>query len=381
MSYHINIYTETSSLENIWDAYLAPDSNMRLHLLQDVATSKIRHLEPLYIQVTDAQQQTVALLYAQILRIVPQFINLESLSNILMFATKTLLTCKNIKLLVLGHLFRHDDNYMHFASAISLAEKQEIIQACIETLSEKYKTKATFLKDLPADIATGFKEQDSYNRFKNDVGMQLQIPAEWQSFEDYEQALKHKYVQRLRKTKKAFKNVTVKELSLQEIEVEKESLFGLYQQVCKNQNITLGLLNADYFVAFKKSMQHQLVVHAFYFENKMVAFSTAIFKGKVFDMNYIGIDYSYNSKLQLYFNMLFYFVEQAITRQCEHLFLGRTALEAKAIIGCKPVTLCGYYKINNGFLSRITTWFTNKESTEQGEQWKDRHPFKSEYYA
>jgi predicted N-acyltransferase len=353
-----------------------------LHLqdLQTVLQSNIEAVKPYYVQVVDDKNQTIALVYGQILRILPKFININSLNSSLMWLTKTLLSCKKIQLLVVGHLFRHDAPYMHFQVAITEQEQGQIIQDIIDALEKKYSTTAVFLKDLPKHIGEQFINEPGYNRFKNDVGMELQIHPSWNTFTDYEQALKHKYVQRLRKTQKAFTAVQIKELSLEEITTQKQEIYNLYFQVCKNQNITLGLLNADYFIAFKKSLQENLIVHGFYLENKLIAFSTAILKDQTLDMNYIGFDYSLNSKLQLYFNMLFFFVQQAIERNCKHLFLGRTALEAKAILGCTPVTLCGYYKISNGFLSRATNWFTTKESDEQGELWQSRHPFKSEYY-
>ncbi len=353
---------------------------MLLNDLHTVTVSKIDAVTPHYVQVVNEQGHTTALLYIQVLRILPKFINLNALHSSLMWLTKTLLTCKKIELLVLGHLFRHDAPYIYFSEEQNEDEHKEIMQEALSALEKKFDTTAVFLKDLPKHVAETFINKEGFNRFKNDVGMELKIDTTWHDFSHYEQALKHKYVQRLRKTQKAFKNVTVKELSLQDIGLQQQDIYNLYLQVCKNQNITLGLLNADYFVQFKKSLQSKLVVHGFYFENKMIAFSSAIWQHNVLDMNYIGFDYAHNSKLQLYFNMLFFFVQQAIERKCTSLFLGRTALEAKAILGCTPVTLCGYYKINNGFLSRTTQWFTNRESTEQGELWQSRRPFKSEYY-
>jgi hypothetical protein len=61
--------------------------------------------------------------------------------------------------------------------------------------------------------------------------------------------------------------------------------------------------------------------------------------------------------------------------------LGRTALEAKAILGCEPAYQYGFYKLRHP----IVNWFFKKVSAgfrEQiGEKWKDRHPFKSQFYT
>ena len=95
-----------------------------------------------------------------------------------------------------------------------------------------------------------------------------------------------------------------------------------------------------------------------------------------YDMNYIGFDYAYNQQLGLYFNMLFCCVQNAIAQGSHTLILGRTALEAKAILGCHPVPIKGYYKINNFIFRAITKQFTNRTATQQGQLWMNRHPFK-----
>jgi hypothetical protein len=98
-------------------------------------------------------------------------------------------------------------------------------------------------------------------------------------------------------------------------------------------------------------------------------------------MNYIGFDYAYNHSHNLYFNILFHCLENAMANQCHTLILGRTAPEAKAIMGCQPDYRFSYYKLRNV----IVNWFYRMVSgyfrEQQGEAWKSRHPFKSSYYA
>jgi hypothetical protein len=97
-------------------------------------------------------------------------------------------------------------------------------------------------------------------------------------------------------------------------------------------------------------------------------------------MNYIGFDYAINQSHSIYFNILFHCLEQAILSGSHTLVLGRTALEAKAILGCEPAYQYGFYKLRHP----IVNWFFKKVSAgfrEQiGEKWKDRHPFKSQFY-
>ncbi len=93
-------------------------------------------------------------------------------------------------------------------------------------------------------------------------------------------------------------------------------------------------------------------------------------------MFYIGFDYAENARLQLYFNILFFAVEQAISLRAPQLILGRTALEAKARLGCKPRYLQTFLFIRNPVLRAWVARMQGRFSAGEGE-WEDLHPFKA----
>lgn len=43
-----------------------------------------------------------------------------------------------------------------------------------------------FLKDIPAEIATGIQTDSSYIAMQDDISMELKIPEHWKSLGDYE---------------------------------------------------------------------------------------------------------------------------------------------------------------------------------------------------
>ena len=95
----------------------------------------------------------------------------------------------------------------------------------------------------------------------------------------------------------------------------------------------------------------------------------------------IGFDYALNSSLNLYFNILFYCLEHAISLGRKKLVLGRTAPEAKAILGCEPDYRFSYYKLRNVIVNWFYQMVAGYFKEQQGDSWKDRHPFKSSYYT
>jgi hypothetical protein len=65
-------------------------------------------------------------------------------------------------------------------------------------------------------------------------------------------------------------------------------------------------IKSDLSCFVKKALNNNYKVCGYFFENELVAFSSAIEHDGEYDMNYIGFDYALNNQLHLYFNILFH---------------------------------------------------------------------------
>jgi hypothetical protein len=108
----------------------------------------------------------------------------------------------------------------------------------------------------------------------------------------------------------------------------------------------------------------------------LIGFTSFIERGDQLEFHYIGIDYDYNHTHSLYFNMLFDGVEKAIMAGKKELELGRTAREAKANLGCRPVYFNDFIRIKSKTARLLADWIGGRFQTAMGEEWKNRHPFK-----
>src|SRR5690606_12072974 len=160
-----------------------------------------------------------------------------------------------------------------------------------------------------------------------------------------------------------------------EVRQEKAIIYQLYNNISQKQTVRLGILNADYLPLLKEQFPEALKVWMVYEEGTPVAFFSAWLHASAFDMFYIGMNYSRNEELQLYFNILYFSVEQAIAFRKEKLILGRAALEAKARLGCKPRYLPTYLYIHNRLLRTFVNGIQQNVNNGEG-AWEDRHPLK-----
>ncbi len=384
MQLSFKVYHSLEELPSSWDDALLEDNALhssKIGVTELANTPDIKHY---YVQGFCPNSTLVFQAYAQQLQVHSNQFNLAG-NALKKWFIRTSIDIAKPKMLVAGNLFRHDVQMIQFYKrSVTALDRSRIVEQAINYMMKYTKSHGVFIKDIPKQIAKYFLTKKEYQHMDNDISMHLDIPTSWQSFDDYQNALKRKYRNRAKSTRKNFGDLSVRTLSLEEIVSYKKEMHGLYKQVTKNQVVSMGELGEDFIAELKKSLVEKYQVTGFFIhendKEKMIAFSSAIIHDGVHDMNYIGFDYSLNQKYSLYFNMLFHCVECAIGNRCSKLLLGRTALEAKAIIGCEPDYLYTFYKLKSRFLNEIVKNITKRFETRLGEGWENRHPFKADYY-
>ncbi len=377
MELRFSVYNSVADLPIKWSEYIKDDSVCKG--IDIIEKSNLPDLKNLYV-VTFLQNEPVFASYFQLLTVKPHHFNISNRK----FQQRLLSTALRIvkpTLLVSGNLFRHDMLFYYFINnELSVELKQRIYKATNDYIIDYTNCSGIFLKDVSASMSHILEADESLINMPDDVSMEIILPKHWQSFQDYEKDLKHKYLQRCRKIRKSLEQIEIKEFNQELILQYSEEMERLYLQVTQKQLVSMGKINGQFFIELKNTLKESFKVCGFFIDGKLIAFSSAILHHDEYDMNYIGFDYAYNQSHSLYFNILFHCLESSIKHGSQKLILGRTALEAKAILGCQPDYRFSYYKLRNvvvnWFYKRVASYFREA----QGEKWKDRHPFKSAFY-
>jgi hypothetical protein len=358
-----------------WDELVPPLHFLTREQIEITEQSALPDLSYTYA-IAFAGGKAIGVAYLQLLSVSEKHIDTQQLSLPQKFAWQAIRTIARPKLLVAGHLFRHDICSYYWDESIDVYNAFILYREIIETALRQTHAHAVLIKDMPTQLGTYFQHHaPEFLLLRNDISMELNIPVSWNDISDYEKALKHKYAQRYRKVTQAFKGVEIKELTAQQVEINKKEIYELYLQVSNKQKVRLGLISEDFLPLLKKQHENMLKVWGIYQEGKMIGFLSAWVKEHVFDMFYIGFDYNRNADLQLYFNILFYSIEQAIKHRKKKLILGRTALDAKARLGCKPNYLNTFLYIRNKLVRNRILLYQHNTSVQEG-AWEERHPFK-----
>ncbi len=371
------VYTNSRDLPVAWDSFIPKEHFLQREALAVTEQASLPRVSFLYVLINDASGQPLAASYFQLLSIHHSHINEKKLEAWQQLSWKGFTALAKPKLLIAGHLFRHDVESFYYDKSLSAFDAYQLYTKAIDKALRTSCASAVLIKDTAPELVTYFQHYaPQYMLLRNDISMEMNLPPEWETLADYEKALKHKYAQRFRKVRTLWSQLSIQELSATEVKDKQAELFKLYNQVTENQQVRLGYLSPEYLPQLKQHYDSQLKVWAAYDDSdKMVAFFSAWVKDEAFDMFYIGFDYARNNELQLYFNILFFSIEKAIEYRKTKLILGRTALDAKARLGCKPRYLNTFVYISNRWLRTIAMRLQQSNTTSEGE-WESRHPLK-----
>jgi hypothetical protein len=371
----VSVYTKVADLPTGWDGVLQADHPLHSSILAVYEAVQLPDISSYYTIYGDPAKP-VAIACFQMLKVRPRHLNTSLLQGFQALLIPRVLGLLKPSLLVAGHLFRHDIVSFHAQAGMSTIDAFRAYEQMIAAAGAQSCAVAILVKDVPQNLVPYFQNYaPQYMQLRNDISMQLQVPGEWRSFDDYAAALKHKYAQKLRKVRGSLAAVRIQELDMEAVDMQASKIHELYLQVSKHQVFSMGMLNERFLPELKRFYGDRLKIWAFYEGETMVAFASAWLHDAAFDMFYIGFDYERNAELNLYFNILYFSIEQAIAQRKPLLILGRTALEAKARLGCIPHYLSTFLNVRSPYLRRLVAGKINNQHQQEG-AWEERHPMK-----
>lgn len=288
-----------------------------------------------------------------------------------------------MRLLTCGNNFVSGEHAFLFKEKLPKAEEFKVIEDLIEQVSSKEKLRgkvsAVMVKDFESPVlqkAKCFFNRDKYIEFSVEPNMVVDIPANVNSVTEYISLFSKKYRNRAKSILKNAAQLSIKTLTEDELRKENKNIYRLYEEVFNRAKFKLVKLPENYFLECKQNFGDKFTVTTFYYQDRLVAFTSGIdLTEDVLEAHYIGFDYEINKEIDLYQNILYNFLEQAIARKKQKLNLGRTASEIKSTIGARAQELTCYIKPQNTVSRVVLKPFM---SFLQPSDWVPRNPFKEE---
>lgn len=178
------------------------------------------------------------------------------------------------------------------------------------------------------------------------------LKLRWKSFDDYCNSLRSDYRNRL---KKVFRRSDM--LRIRFIDNKKEfdeTYYRMYLNVLNNSATKIETLSREYFCgeAFK--------IFAAELEGRPVGFVQLLENGGELIFEFVGLDYDYNAKYQVYHRMLYEIVRYGISNGFESIDFGQTADDTKLKLGCRYEYLYAWLRHSNAVINFLCKKFAPK---------------------
>ena len=286
-------------------------------------------------------------------------------------------------LLIGGNLLLTGRYGVHFCQSLPQTEQayfmEQVLKAVQQTLDQAgTKVRVHLLKDYPTDPYETLKDQfqqKNYHPFAMQPCMYVPIRPHWKIFDDYLADMSSKYRVRVRRARKKGQALVKRELSLEEIRACESQLYVLYKGIADGAGFNAFLLHPNYFSALKQRLGDHFRLTAYYLEEELVAFRTLIYNHHELDAHFLGVSDAHNRPHQIYLNILYDLVEDAIEAGVHRLDFARTALEIKSSVGAIPEEMTCFFKHRNNLSSKLIQLVF--DSFNPKEEWQPRSPFKA----
>ena len=288
---------------------------------------------------------------------------------------------EHITIMFCGNVFLSGEHGIIICDEVDKSKVIYAIGAEIDQLIKKTKPlHAVFIKDFVEESRTltdNFQEFD-FIPMHVEPNMIISISPEWNSFDDYKNSLKSKYRIKVNKADSTSASLEAKLFSGKDFETYKDELQQLYQNTIDNANFNAQVLNLDTYIKLRETYQNDFIVKAYFYNDRLVGFLSALANNHHLDAHFIGLDYSLNKSHAIYPRILNDYVRIGIEKKAKYINLGRTASEIKTTIGAEPVELTCYIKHKRPFINSLLKPFVRRI---QIKDFKQHYPFKTKKEA
>lgn len=268
-----------------------------------------------------------------------------------------------------------------FDKKIKVEEAHTVLLNVVDIISKEEKLARTISAILIKDFHAPLKpkklfEDEKYSAFFVEPNLVVEIPDGIDSVNSYIALFSKKYRNRAKSILKSLGTIEVRCLNKDEIRLHEKQLYKLYESIFEKAKFKLIKLPKDYFSRVKDIYETEFTIKTYFRDDKIIAFASSfLMPDKSLEAHYIGFDYELNNQFNLYQNILYAMIDEAIKNKITTVNLGRTAAEIKTTVGAKAENLICYIKPQNTISKLIQKPFI---SFLQPAEWIPRNPFKEE---
>ena len=379
------IYNAVNELPDTWDKLSSQDIFLKTTFLRGLEEAIPSNITPFYLGVFKSEKLVGIAIIQRVEMYVDDVFRRTSSNTFKQLAKRLVSKIVKGNALVVGNLMHTGQHGLFYIQEeISQDDYLNTIARSLKDLSKRIKNKYNkkiriiafkdyFEDDSIHNSSAFFKAQNLY-KVQVQPNMIFSVLDSWKTPQDYISAFNKKYRNRYKTARKKAADLECKELTLEFLEENSESVFELYETVSNNARVNSFKLPENHFLSLKQRLQDNFKVFGFFLNNQLVGFYSLILNNDTLETYFLGYDKALQHQHQMYLNMLFNMASFGIQNGFKRIVYARTAMEIKSSIGAKPNTMHIYLKHTNNFIANTVLKCIVKYMNPI-QKWEERHPF------
>jgi hypothetical protein len=175
-----------------------------------------------------------------------------------------------------------------------------------------------------------------------------ELEAGFADLQGYRAALRAHYRNDMRRSERKFRAAGLRVVHLHDVEairrVYTPDVHRLYEAVVARSPVKLEVLPVGFFRELVGQFPGLVTLTTVYDGDRIVAFNWGLADGPVYHYLFCGVDHAAGRDADLYFNLMYHQLDEALRRGPRRIQVGQTADEFKARLGCRPAPRYFYVK-------------------------------------
>jgi hypothetical protein len=328
------------------------------------------HFSPVYV-VAKIDSIVVGILYAQIFKL-----NSQKIKEYIRHGNSVLTSFNRVKLIFaeflslrvcfMGNLFMSNECSFYFKEQLKPQEFSKLLQEICVFSGSKFVMIPEFFNDIIPEKNLNFSP------IYVEPDMHMKILNKWTHFDDYTNDIQSKYKKKLRKVLSNSSSLKIIDLKIEDLKLYESQISSLFNNVFYNSSFNATKFKPYFFDHFMQNGIN-ISVQGYFFDDKLVGFSSSIVHQNMLYVYFMGLDYNLHKSFDIYSKMLYDKIKYAIDHRLDLIKFGRTASEFKSNFGAIPQCNKAYVYSNSYLLARLLNPFINMIKPKI---WNQRNPFK-----
>lgn len=240
--------------------------------------------------------------------------------------------------LLCGLPFSAGQSHLAFAAGADRVRAVQVLEMVLQQLVWRYNARLIVFKEFDDEAREYLDPLQQRGYCRGDGPPSYAMPKSFSSLAAYCAALKRHYRYTIRSSQQKFERAGCRIIHLEDpAEIRRVytlEVHRLYEAVVARADLKLEVLPHRFFHAFAEQLPGRATLSVVYRHERLIAFAWGLASDLEHQGLFLGIDYEHNTECDLYFNVVYQFLDYAFRRGSKRISLGQTADSFKTRLGC-----------------------------------------------